>query len=78
AVYDQDFAQILRSAHYLKGSASYVSGDRVVWILNQMMDQAKVKEQAFINPYYDLLSDEMQTLHDSLQTHLKQLMKANG
>lgn len=64
-----DSEQIIKAAHYYKGSCSYLSGKRLVWLLNQMMDDAK-----------RMSYDHMEELHllcvketEELLTQLKQM-----
>jgi CheY-like chemotaxis protein/HPt (histidine-containing phosphotransfer) domain-containing protein len=41
AVKDQNTEQIIHTAHYFKGSCSYLSAKRIVWLLDYMMNMAK-------------------------------------
>jgi PAS domain S-box-containing protein len=41
AVQSRDFANIRKTTHYMKGSAAYVGAERVVWVCQHMIDEAK-------------------------------------
>ncbi|HAX02352.1 MAG: hypothetical protein A3K26_04980 [Tenericutes bacterium RIFOXYA12_FULL_35_10] len=58
-----DSEQIIKAAHYYKGSCAYLSGKRLVWLLNQMMDDAK-----------RLSFDHMEELHGLLVKETEELL----
>ena len=41
AIVSKNNEDIVKTAHYYKGSCTYLSGKRLVWVLNRMMDLAK-------------------------------------
>jgi len=61
--------QIISAAHYFKGSCAYVSGKRLVWLLNVMMERAKKNDLDDMNDVFHLLMKES----DELMTHLESM-----
>jgi PAS domain S-box-containing protein len=58
AVAGQDFEAIRKAVHYFKGSASYCSADRVVWVCQQMLERAKNESFDSIELLANLLETE--------------------
>jgi len=67
AVRSNEAEEIIKTAHYYKGSCSYLSGKRVVWVLNRMMDQAKAQSLEEIDDLFKLLMDESEQLIKALK-----------
>lgn len=65
AIASSNTEEIIKTAHYYKGSCAYLSGKRVVWVINRMMDQAKAQ-----------LLEEMDDLYKLLMGESEQLIKA--
>jgi hypothetical protein len=59
AIQLKDGEEIIKAAHYFKGSCSYLSGKRAVWMLNYIMDIAKNKQLDLMELCYDMLEGEV-------------------
>ena len=71
AVLKKDEKEIIETAHYFKGSCSYLSGKRVVWLLQLMMEQAKNRQLEFMTTCFELLSLETELLVDEIKKKIK-------
>jgi signal transduction histidine kinase/CheY-like chemotaxis protein len=58
---------IAKNAHYFKGSVGYVSGERVLWLLNRMIDMAREGTLEHIGAYYGKLELEVYELAGKLE-----------
>lgn len=58
---------IIQAVHYYKGSCAYLSGKRVVWILNLMMDYAKQQNLEEMQQLFELVIKESELLISELQ-----------
>lgn len=68
AIATKDDTEIIKAAHYYKGSCAYLSGKRLVWLLNRMMDQAKQNIQSEMADLMQILIKESEELIKELQT----------
>lgn len=68
AIINKDDTEIIKAAHYYKGSCAYLSGKRLVWLLNRMMDQAKQNIQSEMDEIMQMLIKETEELIKELQT----------
>jgi signal transduction histidine kinase/CheY-like chemotaxis protein len=59
AIQLKDGEEIIKAAHYFKGSCSYLSGKRAVWMLNYIMDIAKNRQLDLMELCYDMLESEV-------------------
>ena len=59
--------EIIKTAHYYKGSCAYLSGKRLVWLVNRMMDQAKQNQLDEMNDLVELLFKETEELIKELK-----------
>ncbi|MBU1142771.1 MAG: response regulator [Firmicutes bacterium] len=62
AIQLKDSEEIIKAAHYFKGSCSYLSGKRAVWMLNYIMDASKNRQLDLMDLCYDLLESEINEL----------------
>lgn len=62
AILLKDSEEIMKAAHYFKGSCSYLSGKRAVWMLNYIMNIAKNRQMDLMNLCYDMLESEVNEL----------------
>ncbi len=62
AVAKNDVKQIREMAHYFIGSCSYLSGKRVVWLLNLLIQYAKNKQFEAMDLCVELLDEQLQKL----------------
>jgi signal transduction histidine kinase/CheY-like chemotaxis protein/HPt (histidine-containing phosphotransfer) domain-containing protein len=62
AVLKKDEKEIIETAHYFKGSCSYLSAKRVVWLLQLMMEQAKNRQLELMSTCLELLKIETKLL----------------
>ncbi|MDO9629693.1 MAG: ATP-binding protein [Acholeplasmataceae bacterium] len=67
AILLKDSEEIIKAAHYFKGSCSYLSGKRSVWMLNYIMNSAKDKLLDLMNLCYDMLESEVHELVKSIK-----------
>jgi HPt (histidine-containing phosphotransfer) domain-containing protein len=63
--------EIISTTHYFKGSCSYLSAKRAVWILNYMMDLAKNDRLDLMDKLFELLENEIKSLIFSIKEYLK-------
>ncbi len=66
AILDKNVIQIIEATHYFKGSCSYLSGKRTVWLLSYMLDAAKRQSLDLMLTSYELLEKEVSQLLDSI------------
>ncbi len=59
---------ILGAAHYYKGSCAYLSGKRLVWLLNRMMDDARINHLDDMLELQQLLIKETEDLLHHLKS----------
>lgn len=64
---------IIKHVHYFKGSCSYLSAQRLVWLINLMMDHAKHQNLEFMDALYQQLLGETEKLIEQLHIFLKAL-----
>ncbi|OHE27716.1 MAG: hypothetical protein A2084_02405 [Tenericutes bacterium GWC2_39_45] len=69
AVKSQDSVKIIETTHYFKGSCSYLSGKRAVWLLGFMIEQAKANDLSRMEHCFDMLNIEIKTLVESIETY---------
>ena len=69
AVKSKDSIKIIETTHYFKGSCSYLSGKRAVWLLGFMIEQAKVNELKHMEHSVDMLNIEIKALVESIETY---------
>jgi two-component system, sensor histidine kinase and response regulator len=69
AVKSKDSFKIIESTHYFKGSCSYLSGKRAVWLLGFMIEQAKVNELKHMEHSFDMLNIEIKALVESIESY---------
>jgi len=69
AVKSQDAMKIIETTHYFKGSCSYLSGKRTVWLLGYMIEQAKANELSQMEHCLDMLNIEIKTLVESIESY---------
>ena len=69
AIKKDDLSEIIHYAHYFKGSCSYLSAMRAVWVLNTIMTYAKHKQMDFISPMYEVLVKEIDALIDAIKEY---------
>lgn len=62
---------IIKHVHYFKGSCSYLSAQRVVWLINLMMDHAKHQNLQFMDTLFKQLQSETHKLILQLDSFLK-------
>jgi two-component system sensor histidine kinase/response regulator len=62
AIEQNDLSEIIEASHYFKGSCSYLSAKRAVWLLDKMMDDAKQGNKERMNSFFDLLQLEIRDL----------------
>ena len=62
AVNQNDSKKIIESTHYFKGSCSYLSGKRAVWLLSYMINAAKKESLDMMQMSYELLEKEVAAL----------------
>lgn len=70
AIQEKNAEQIVSTAHYFKGSCAYLSGKRLVWILNLMMEHARKNTIDEMHDLFDLLikeADELMQAIDSMK-----------
>ncbi len=70
SVEDKKAEEIEKTAHYFKGSISYVSGERVLWVLSNMIEKARERRLEYIETYYEKLELEVYELVRKLQVDL--------
>ena len=70
AIQLKDGEEIIKAAHYFKGSCSYLSGKRAVWMLNYMMNIAKNKQFDLMELCYDMLENEVVELTKAIHNFL--------
>ena len=71
AIQHQDANEIYETTHYFKGSCSYLSAGRIVWILMQLMHYAKINEMSWMTSLYDMLEVEVTLLIEQLKEFQK-------
>jgi two-component system, sensor histidine kinase and response regulator len=69
AVKSQDSVKIIETTHYFKGSCSYLSGKRAVWLLGFMIEQSKANDLSQMEHCLDMLNIEIKTLVESIETY---------
>ena len=62
AILLKDDEEIIKAAHYFKGSCAYLSGKRSVWMLNYIMNIAKNRQMDLLTLCYDMLESEVNEL----------------
>jgi signal transduction histidine kinase/CheY-like chemotaxis protein/HPt (histidine-containing phosphotransfer) domain-containing protein len=62
AINDQNTEQIIQTAHYFKGSCSYLSAKKIVWLLDYMMNMAKSTKLENMNELMISLDKEVEGL----------------
>ena len=62
AVTNQDAEQIIHTAHYFKGSCSYLSAKKIVWLLDYLMNMAKTPKFENMNEIMISLDKEVDEL----------------
>lgn len=60
ALEKNDYIEISKLAHYLKGSASYAAAERVVWICEELMKEAQKEKHERVNTLINLIDHEIQ------------------
>ncbi len=68
AIMAQDGPAIIEATHYFKGSCSYLSAKRAVWVLNRMMDDAKKSNMIQMNQLMELMEIEIRDVMRVLNT----------
>ncbi|PKK92458.1 MAG: hypothetical protein CVV62_00230 [Tenericutes bacterium HGW-Tenericutes-7] len=58
---------IIKHVHYFKGSCSYLSAQRIVWLINLIMDHAKHQNLEFMDALYKQLLSETKKLIELLK-----------
>lgn len=71
AIMEKNTTQIMETTHYFKGSCSYLSGKRVVWLLSYMLDAAKRQLLETMPMCYELLEKEISKLIESIVEYKK-------
>jgi len=69
AVKSKDSVRIIETTHYFKGSCSYLSGKRAVWLLGYMIELAKVNELKHMEHSLDMLNIEIKALVESIESY---------
>jgi len=69
AIQSQNPEKIIETAHYFKGSCSYLSGKRIVWLLGFMIEQAKSNELRHMAHCLDMLNIEIKSLIESIEAY---------
>jgi two-component system, sensor histidine kinase and response regulator len=69
AVKSQDALKIIETTHYFKGSCSYLSGKRTVWLLGFMIEKAKANDLSQMEHCLDMLNIEIKALVESIETY---------
>jgi len=59
SVSESDSKKIIEATHYFKGSCSYLSGKRTVWLLSYMINAAKKHSLDMMQMCYELLEKEI-------------------
>lgn len=62
AIAEKNFSSIIETTHYFKGSCSYLSGKRAVWLLSYMLDAARRQLLDMMQMCYELLEKEISRL----------------
>ena len=66
AIQEKNAEHIVSTAHYFKGSCAYLSGKRLVWILNLMMEHARKNTLDEMHDLFDLLIKEADELMQAI------------
>jgi len=72
SIMDKNVLQIVETTHYFKGSCSYLSGKRVVWLLSYMLDAAKRQLLDMMPMCYELLEIEISKLIEFIVEYKRQ------
>ncbi len=71
AIMEKNATLIIETTHYFKGSCSYLSGKRAVWLLSYMLDAAKRQLLDMMPMCYELLEKEISKLIDFIIEYKK-------
>lgn len=69
AVQSMNPLKIIETTHYFKGSCSYLSGKRIVWLLSYMIEQAKLNNLSQMEHCLDMLNIEIEVLVESIEAY---------
>lgn len=67
AIAEENAERIHATTHYFKGSCSYLSAKRLVWLLSYMMEQAKLNQLNGMVEIYPILEDECKKMNKELE-----------
>jgi len=62
AIEQSDLSEIIEASHYFKGSCSYLSAKRAVWLLDKMMEDAKQGKMDRMDQFLEFLQLEIRDL----------------
>lgn len=68
AIMNMDFHEIIETTHYFKGSCSYLSAKKAVWILDEMLNEAKHQKIDQLSMLYQHLEE---SVHELVVTMIK-------
>jgi len=74
AVQSMDPLKIIETTHYFKGSCSYLSGKRTVWLLGYMIEQAKLNNLSQMEHCLDMLNIETKSLVESIEAYQRKTL----
>jgi signal transduction histidine kinase/ActR/RegA family two-component response regulator len=70
AIKEVDYDKINHKAHYFKGSISFLSGERVIYLLDQMMKYAKNQIQEYVEKCEQLLIIEIDKFIKTIEKYV--------
>lgn len=70
ALSQKTYKAVEKSAHYLKGSASYVAADRLVWILSHIIDYSKKEMYEYIYSLIKLIPETYEAWFEHMKREL--------
>jgi len=69
AIHEKNMKTIEHEAHYFKGSCSYLSAKRLVWLLSLIVESAKKNDLKTILLAYQILNNEMDLFIESIKEY---------